>query len=106
MKLLLTVLLCWFAFQVCGQSAYSYSFSGAIDSSFVGQIEAEAMKLDGVVAAKAKYKVEKRMGEVLIYTQEDDQQKEPYVFSPGELKAVFIRNNLQPGELIQLKTSK
>lgn len=106
MKLLLTVLLCWFGFQVWGQSAYSYSFSGKIDSSFVQQLEKDAMRLDGVTAAKARYKVEKAMGEVLIYTRKDDQRKDPYLFSPEELKAVFIQYNLKPGELIQLKNSK
>lgn len=88
------------------QHIYSYSFSGVMDSSFVEQLQTETMDVKGVDAAKAKYKVEKNRGEVIIYTIEDKSKKDPFVFSPSSIKAIFIRHDLKPGQFIELKTSK
>lgn len=107
MKLLL-VIACAFALtNTYGQEhVYSYSFSGDIDSSFVKQLEDESLKVEGVVSAKAKYKVAKQQGEIILFTKEDPEKKDPSVFSPTAIKAIFKRYNLNPGRFIQLKTSK
>jgi formylmethanofuran dehydrogenase subunit D len=107
MKLLLTsvcILLCSIAFAQ--QKVYSYSFSGEIDSSFVKQLENESMQIDGVKAAKAKYKVGSKKGEVILYVTEDNDKKDPHVFNPASIKAIFIRYDLKPGQFIAIKTSK
>lgn len=107
MKLLL-VITCAFILTVAygQQRVYSYSFSGNIDSSFVKQLELESLKIEGVVSAKAKYKVAKQKGEIILYTEKDHEKKDPSVFSPSGIKAIFERYNLMPGQFIQLKTSK
>lgn len=94
------------AFLSLGQQQYSYSFSGEIDSSFVKQLEAEAMKLEGVTAAKARYKVERGKGEIILYTATDENRKDPYVFSPAEIKAIFKKYKLTPGRFVELKHTK
>lgn len=107
MKLLFGAILffsCTFAYGQ--QRVYSYSFSGVMDSSFVEQLQSETMEVEGVNAAKAKYKVEKKRGEIIIYTSEAKNEKDPFVFSPSSVKAIFIRHELDPGQFIQLKTSK
>jgi hypothetical protein len=107
MKLILGLIcLCTFTCSFAQQHSYSYSFSGTIDSSFVKQLEEETMNIDGVYAAKARYKVEKQKGEIIIYSQEDDKQKDPHVFSPADVKAMLLRHNLSPGQFVQLKSSK
>ncbi len=88
------------------EELYSYSFSGDIDSAFVKELEKESMKIEGVTSVKAKYKVEKKMGELLIYTKKDESKKDPFIFSPAEIKAIILRNGLKPERFIQLKSSK
>lgn len=92
--------------NVAAQERYAYSFSGEIDSSFVKQLEEEVMLLDGVQSAKAKYKIQKRRGEIIISSQLKKGSKNPYVFSPVEIKAILQRHNLVPGELILLTSHK
>ena len=107
MKLLLVAMFMLFCALTFGQQrVYSYSFSGVMDSSFVEQLQSESMDVKGVDAAKAKYKVKKSRGEIIIYTIEDKSKKDPFVFSPSSIKAIFIRHDLKPGQFIELKTSK
>lgn len=107
MKLFLGLIcFCAVTYSFAQQHSYSYSFSGAIDSSFVKQLEEETMNIDGVYAAKARYKLEKQRGEIIIYTQEDHKQKDPHVFSPADVKAILLHHNLIPGQFVQLKSSK
>ncbi len=107
MKLLLTslyVLIFFFAFSQ--QEVYSYSFSGHIDSSFVKQLENESMQIEGIEAAKARYKVASEKGEVILYVSQNKEKKDQYVFNPSAIKAIFIRYDLKPGRFIAIKTSK
>ncbi len=108
MKLLLLSTLCIFLFSTAfaQQRVYSYSFSGEIDSSFVLQLENESIQIEGVEAAKAKYKVAGKKGEVILYVNEAKDKKDPFVFNPSSIKAIFIRYDLIPGRFIAIKTSK
>lgn len=107
MKLLFgTLISLMITFISLGQQQYSYSFSGEIDSSFVEQLEADVMVLEGVSAAKGKYKVEKGMGEIIVFTEQDSERKDPYVFSPAEIKAIFKKYKLTPGRFVELKSTK
>lgn len=78
------------------ESRYSYSFSGEMDSIFVEELSRQITSLDGVKEAKGRYKVEKQMGEIIIFTIEGRDENNEYPFNASHVKAVFIKNKLTP----------
>lgn len=84
---------------------YRYSFSGAMDSIFINEISAQVGKLDGVIQAKGRYKIEKSMGEIFIIIsdlpQEENSEQKP--FSPIDVKAILLKNKLTPLDFNRLK---
>ncbi|HLV42945.1 MAG TPA: hypothetical protein VKY37_11750 [Brumimicrobium sp.] len=81
---------------------YSYGFSGDIDSEHIEELSQQIAKIKGVKEVKARYKEEKKMGEMIIFTIEtrDENNKNP--FSPTLIKEIFINNKLTPLDFIKL----
>ena len=81
---------------------YSYSFSGEMDSIFVEELSRQISKIEGVKEAKGRYKVEKKMGEIFIFTIESKDENNQNPFNPSKVKEILIKNRLTPMELIKL----
>lgn len=81
---------------------YSYSFSGKMDSVFVEELSRQISTIKGVKEAKGRYKIEKEMGEIFIFTNEAKDENNQNPFNSALVKQVFIKNKLTPLDLIKL----
>lgn len=83
---------------------YSYSFKGDIDSIGVVNLAEKLSSLEGVETVKGRFKVEKSVGEFLIYSSNFKDKSNPYPFDPSKFKAILLENNLTPLKFKEIPT--
>jgi hypothetical protein len=96
MKYIITFFLLFPVLLFSQENRYSYSFSGEIDSVFVEELSRQIINLKGVKEAKGRYKIEKKRGEIIIFTNESKDENNQNPFNPSLVKEVFIKNKLTP----------
>ena len=84
---------------------YAYSFSGALTTEQITQIEKHCSSQPEVTSAKLKYKLGSQKGEIILFVEPNNSSNEGKVgFSAADIKQVIQSFGLTPIDFIELKT--
>lgn len=84
---------------------YAYSFSGALTTEQITQIENRCSEQPEVTSTKLKYKLDSQKGEVILIVEPNNSLGEARVgFSAVDIKQVLQSFGLTPIDFVELKT--
>lgn len=84
---------------------YAYSFSGALTTEQITQIENRCSEQPEVTSAKLKYKLDSQKGEVILFVEPNISAGEGNAgFSAADIKQVLQSFGLSPIDFVELKT--
>ena len=76
---------------------HQYTFEGNLDQNKIDLLELSLSKIEFVVEAKIKYKLEKKTGLISLVVRENNNPQETHVgFSPTSIKQIILQNGLVP----------
>ena len=94
-----------FVTQFGSSQNYAYSFSGALTTEQIAQIENRCSEQPEVTYAKLKYKLDSQKGEVILFVEPNISAGERNVgFSAADIKQVLQSFGLTPIDFVELKT--